>query len=172
MRVCMCVHVVVCKGDCWKQNICLRIKRISLSRLQVVVYSLSCVQLFATPWTVAHQAPLSRRFPRPEYWSGLPFPTPEVVTWRVLPKWGNILRIIRKREVWSDMKEVDACSGILVGGELRKCMVDPEVSWSECKQFCRAESGVRFTHTGLVKNSFGFFYNILQENLNEFLANQ
>ena len=28
-----------------------------------------------TPWTVAHQAPLSMGFPRQEYWSGLPFPT-------------------------------------------------------------------------------------------------
>ena len=33
-------------------------------------------QLFVTPWTVAHQAPLSMRFPRQEYWSGLPFPSP------------------------------------------------------------------------------------------------
>ena len=31
---------------------------------------------FATPWTVAHQAPLSMRFPRQEYWCGLPFPSP------------------------------------------------------------------------------------------------
>ena len=31
---------------------------------------------FATPWTVAHQAPLSVGFPREEYWSGLPFPLP------------------------------------------------------------------------------------------------
>ena len=38
--------------------------------------SLSCVQLFATPWTVAHQAPLSMGFSRQEYWSGLPFPFP------------------------------------------------------------------------------------------------
>ena len=37
---------------------------------------LSCVQLFATPWTVAHQAALSMEFSRQEYWSGLPFPTP------------------------------------------------------------------------------------------------
>ena len=36
---------------------------------------LSCVQLFVTSWTVVHQAPLSMRFPRQEYWSGLPFPT-------------------------------------------------------------------------------------------------
>ena len=33
------------------------------------------VQLFATPWTVAHQAPLSMRFSRQEYWSGLPSDT-------------------------------------------------------------------------------------------------
>ena len=30
----------------------------------------------ATPWTVTHQAPLSMGFPRQEYWSGLPFPSP------------------------------------------------------------------------------------------------
>ena len=36
---------------------------------------LSHVQLFATPWTVAHQAPLFMGFPRQEYWSGLPFPS-------------------------------------------------------------------------------------------------
>ena len=37
---------------------------------------LSCVQLFVTPWTVAHQVPLSMGFPRQEYRSGLPFPSP------------------------------------------------------------------------------------------------
>ena len=31
---------------------------------------------FATPWSVAHQVPLSMGFPRQEYWSGLPFPFP------------------------------------------------------------------------------------------------
>ena len=36
--------------------------------------SLSRVRLFATPWTIAHQAPLSMEFSRQEYWSGLPFP--------------------------------------------------------------------------------------------------
>ena len=34
------------------------------------------IQLFATPWTVAHQAPLSTEFPMQEYWNGLPFYTP------------------------------------------------------------------------------------------------
>ena len=31
---------------------------------------------FATPWTVACQAPLSMGFPRQEHWRGLPFPSP------------------------------------------------------------------------------------------------
>ena len=36
----------------------------------------SCIRLFATPWTVAHQAPPSLEFSRQEHWSGLPFPSP------------------------------------------------------------------------------------------------
>ena len=35
------------------------------------------VRLSVTPWTVAHQAPLSMRFSRQEYWGRLPYPTPE-----------------------------------------------------------------------------------------------
>ena len=35
-----------------------------------------CVQLFAIPWNVAHQDPLSMEFSSQEYWSGLPFPPP------------------------------------------------------------------------------------------------
>ena len=37
---------------------------------------LSHVRFFATPWTVACQAPLPMGFPRQEYWSGLPCPPP------------------------------------------------------------------------------------------------
>ena len=36
-----------------------------------------CTQSCPTPWTVAHQAPLSMEFSQQEYWSGLPFPTLE-----------------------------------------------------------------------------------------------
>ena len=43
----------------------------------VCVHALSCVQLFATPWTVDRQALLSMGFPRQKYWSVLPFPFPE-----------------------------------------------------------------------------------------------
>jgi len=42
----------------------------------VCAQSLSHVRLFVTSWTVARQTPLSMRFSRREYWSGLPFPLP------------------------------------------------------------------------------------------------
>ena len=41
-----------------------------------VLSHFSTVRLFATPWTVANQAPLSMEFSRQEYWSGLLFPSP------------------------------------------------------------------------------------------------
>ena len=48
-----------------------------LFRLHVCMLScFSHVWLFVTPWTVAHQAPLSMRFSRQEYWNGLLFPSP------------------------------------------------------------------------------------------------
>ena len=43
---------------------------------KVKVKSLSCVRLLATPWTAAHQAPLSMGLSRQEYWSGVPLPSP------------------------------------------------------------------------------------------------
>ena len=52
MLMCVCVCVCVC------------------------MFVLSHVRFFVTPWTLAHQAPLSMKFPRQEYWSGLPFPSP------------------------------------------------------------------------------------------------
>ena len=45
-------------------------------KVKVKVKLLSCVRLFAAPWTVAHHAPPSMEFSRQEYWSGLPFPSP------------------------------------------------------------------------------------------------
>ena len=40
------------------------------------VKSISHVQLFVTPWTIAYQTPPSVGFSRQEHWSGLPFPSP------------------------------------------------------------------------------------------------
>ena len=45
-------------------------------KLRKKVKSLSRVQLFATPWNVAHQGPPSIGFSRQKYWIGLPFPIP------------------------------------------------------------------------------------------------
>ena len=42
-----------------------------------MLVTLSCLTL-CDPWTVVHQAPLSMGFPRQEYWSGLPFPSPGI----------------------------------------------------------------------------------------------
>ena len=51
-------------------------ERLFFQYLKVKVKSLSRVQLFATPWTAACQAPLFMGFSRQGYWSGLPFPSP------------------------------------------------------------------------------------------------
>ena len=58
-----------------KNNIIYRL-HIHYLYIQSEVKSLSHVRLFATPWTVAYQAPPSMGFPRQECWSGLPFPSP------------------------------------------------------------------------------------------------
>ena len=44
------------------------------------VKSLSCVQLLATPWTAAHQAPPSMGFARQESWSGVPLPSSNMLS--------------------------------------------------------------------------------------------
>ena len=53
--------------------------KMNLFRIPVLVCRISRfshVRLFVTPWTAAHQSPLSMGFSRQEYWSGLPFPSP------------------------------------------------------------------------------------------------
>ena len=48
--------------------------------LLLLLSRFSHVRLLATPWTAAHQAPLSMEFSRQEYWSGVPLPSPYIVT--------------------------------------------------------------------------------------------
>ena len=59
----------------WTHNLPVKLFPYSMF-LMVCAQSLSHVQLFVTPWTVAHQAPLSMEFSQQEYWSGLPCPSP------------------------------------------------------------------------------------------------
>ena len=65
-RKCVCVCVCVCVCLC----VCTR------AHARTHAWMLCLVWFFATPWTVTCQAPLSMGFPRQEYWSGLPFPSP------------------------------------------------------------------------------------------------
>ena len=54
-------------------------KEVNLYMLLLLLLShFSRVQRCATPWTAAHQAPLSLGFSRQEHWSGLPFPSPNL----------------------------------------------------------------------------------------------
>ena len=59
-----------------------------MPHLILIHVCISHIQLFAIPWTVALQALLSIGFPRQEYWSTLPFPTP-----------GDLRRLERGREI-------------------------------------------------------------------------
>ena len=61
-----------------------------LQCMKVKGKSLSRVRLFTTPWTSAHQAPLSMGFSRQEYWSGVPLPS---LTLCCIPNTNIILEI-------------------------------------------------------------------------------
>ena len=58
------------------RTVVLELLHVEVFLTAVAVYLTSCIQLFVTPWTVAHQAPVSMGFPRQEYWSGLLFSFP------------------------------------------------------------------------------------------------
>ena len=65
---------------------------------KVKVKSLSRVWLFVTPWTAAYQAPLSMGFSRQEYWSGVPLPSPVLITGGCLsPLWSLSTRCQKQR---------------------------------------------------------------------------
>ena len=71
---------------------------------KVKVKSLSRVRLVATPWTAAHQAPLSMGFSRQEYWSGMPLLSPLTGLTQFLllylllsPAWNNLSSLFQER---------------------------------------------------------------------------
>ena len=80
---------------------------------KVKVKSLSRVRLFATPWTVAYQAPTSMGFPRQEYWSGLPLPSPR---WSLLTGKFFIFRIQKCSELFcTDLRQWQPTPVLLPG---------------------------------------------------------
>ena len=76
VRFCACLFIRSQNKLEWGSQTC-RYIRTSWKKVKFKVKSVSLVQLFVTPWTVAHQTPLSMGFPRQEHWCGLPFPSPE-----------------------------------------------------------------------------------------------
>ena len=71
------------------------------------VKSLSRVQLLATPWTTAHQAPPSIGFSRQEYWSGVPLPS--VILHEAYPKtsvMGTVAQLLQLRKLWQRLNFV------------------------------------------------------------------
>ena len=79
--------VAISSSNAWKWN--------------VKVKSLSRVRILATPWTAAHQAPLSMGFSRQEYWSGVPLPSP-LLSYRWIQIRGFWLSVCFVRE-WTDL---------------------------------------------------------------------
>ena len=74
---------------CWFTMLCSFLLYSKVTQL----HTLSHVQLFVTPWAVAHQAPLSLEFSRQDYWSGLPFPSPgDLPDPRIEPRSPGIVR--------------------------------------------------------------------------------
>jgi len=53
-----------------------KVTRASIRMAVCVLSHVTKLRLFVTPWTVAHQAPLSMEISKQEYWNGMPFPTP------------------------------------------------------------------------------------------------
>ena len=84
---------------------------------------LSRVQLFAAPWTVAHQTPLSMIFSRQKYWSGLPFPSP-----RDLPHLGI--------ESVSPALQADSLPTEPPGKPLLLLLFSPSAQFSSTAQLC------------------------------------
>ena len=89
----------------------------------VKVKLLSRVRLFATPWTVAYQAPLSMGFSRQEYWSGVPFPSPGD-----LSNPGFVSRIAgRHFTIWATLKKrkIKQIAQCLMWQEVKKVLIPP-----------------------------------------------
>ena len=76
--------------------------------------SLSRIQLLATPWTAAYQAPPSMGFSRQEYWSGVPLPSPERYTTTYLLELLHKIKL-NKRVTLSGPQDTEQLELLLVG---------------------------------------------------------
>ena len=79
------------------------ISSVNLLPLLLLLSHFSCVRLFVTSWTAAHQTPPSMGFSRQEYWSGVPLPSPQSTCWRC-PKEGNEVTVTWCSLLLEDLK--------------------------------------------------------------------
>ena len=86
--------------------------------MKVKVKSLSCIRLFATPWTIVHQAPPSTGFSRQEYWSGVPLPSPRNGTYISWITGGFFTTELpgKPLRVWPQTNRISHSSGICEWG--------------------------------------------------------
>ena len=100
---------------------------------KVKVKSLSRVQLLATPWTAAHQAPLSTGFSRQEYWSGVPLLSHWSLTISKKKKKEeeNLKRKKKKKKTWKKYSRLDFTNGSPLYLLLQVChyKASLDISW-------------------------------------------
>ena len=122
-----------------------------------------------TPWTVAHQTPLSLGFFRQEYWSGLPFPSPGAGDWSSQPRdqtWFSCIgrqvlyqRMTKKKKkssvIFSALRESSEFPYIypLIGGNNRRCLHGGGQCTSACWKPCPEGSKLCLGDEGFCKRS-------------------
>ena len=120
---------------------------------KVKVKWLSCIQLLATPWTAAYQAPLSMGFARQEYWSGLPLPSPNGILLSTKKKWtikpwkdtGKLQSMLLR----SQSEKATYCMSPTIWHSRKGKIMDTEKKISGCQGF-----GGREEWTGGAQRSF------------------
>ena len=95
--------------------------------MRVCAQLLGLVLLFVTPWTITCQAPLSMEFSRQEYWSGLPFPPPQVFSTQGLnPGLLHLLHWQADSLPWRQLGSPFVCLGVyVIVAQLCPTLFDP-----------------------------------------------
>ena len=131
--------------------------------MKVKVKSLSRVRPFATPWTVAHQAPLSMGFSRQEYWSGLPFPL------TMGPPTFHVTQAVhRERDVFwhPQTRKLGVCSNISssngISIYMNKCRKTLNASVIYIKRWPKCLGHSCFTAFSLPTSIYGFMVSCLR----------
>ena len=129
-------------------------KFLSVFFLKVKVKSLNRVRLFATPWTVAYHTPPSMGFSRQEYWSGLPFPSPED-----LPDQGSNPGLLHCRQMFYHLSHHWSLSTHFLSTHLKNHLLLPFLTLSliKCTSLCQSHNS---THVLISLPAFSTLFSI------------